>query len=202
MANVGRPRVLDDAKRREICALVSAGCGVETAASYVGCSPSTIRRESFRNDDFARQLRDAELASELNPLRAIREASRSNWRAAAWLLERTNPQRFGRRDATAFTPQEWQADSDAMVEKLAQEFNDVPTRDLIYRRIIAIVKHSRRERGAAGRTSRNLRRANRPISREELGPTPEERNGLVARVPALTAPPAVDRALAETANNA
>jgi hypothetical protein len=32
-----RPRLLDDAKRREICALISVGAGIDAAARYVGC---------------------------------------------------------------------------------------------------------------------------------------------------------------------
>lgn len=44
-------------KRAEVCVLVSAGCGIERAARYVGCNPSTIRREAIRNRDFHEQLR-------------------------------------------------------------------------------------------------------------------------------------------------
>ena len=74
--SVGPPRVIDDVKRREICALVSVGCGLETAANYVGCSPSTIRREALRNEKFHDRLRAAEIASQVEPLRAVRAAPR------------------------------------------------------------------------------------------------------------------------------
>jgi hypothetical protein len=94
MPNVGRPRALDDTKRREICALISAGSGVERAASYVGCSTSTIHREAARNAGFDEQLRRAELAAELEPLQLLRKKANTHWRAAAWLLERFNPERF------------------------------------------------------------------------------------------------------------
>ena len=38
MPTTGRPRALDEVKRREVCALISAGCGVEGAARFVGCA--------------------------------------------------------------------------------------------------------------------------------------------------------------------
>ena len=53
MANSGRPRMLDDAKRREICALVSFGCTLQSAAKHVGCSRATVHREACRNPEFA-----------------------------------------------------------------------------------------------------------------------------------------------------
>ena len=56
MAQVGRPRALDEIKRREVCALVAAGCGIEFASRYIGCSARTIRREALRNEDFHEQF--------------------------------------------------------------------------------------------------------------------------------------------------
>lgn len=52
MAKGGRPRVLDEIKRREVCALISAGYSMAGAASYVNCSEKTIRREAERNSQF------------------------------------------------------------------------------------------------------------------------------------------------------
>lgn len=92
----GRPRALDDAKRREVCALVSAGCGLELAARHVGCNSSTVRREARRNPDFRKQLRLARRECELAPLQAMHKACKRHWRAAAWLLERTRAERFAK----------------------------------------------------------------------------------------------------------
>lgn len=93
----GRPRALDDVKRREVCALLSAGCGLEGAARYVGCNPITIRREAARNPEFHEQLRAAELTAQVTPLQAMRKAASTHWRAAAWFLERTQPHHFAPR---------------------------------------------------------------------------------------------------------
>src|SRR3954462_9969607 len=98
----GRPAVLDDGKRREICALVAGDCGLREAAKYVRCSVSTIKRESSRNPAFADQLRDSQNYSQISPLRAMQHAASSDWRAAAWLLERAFPDRFARPEPGAF----------------------------------------------------------------------------------------------------
>jgi hypothetical protein len=112
--NMPRPRALDDVKRREVCALVSAGCGIAHAARYVGTSAITVRREAMRNPDFYQQLRDAELAAQVVPLQALKKAAQTHWRAAAWYLERTHPQEFGRRNAQRFSVQQ--------VENILAEF--------------------------------------------------------------------------------
>src|SRR5262245_29482786 len=93
----GRPRALDDVKRREVCALISAGCTFEAAARSIGCNAVTIRREAAGNREFKGELRRAELAAQSLPLQAMRKAAGTHWRAAAWLLERTQPQTFGLR---------------------------------------------------------------------------------------------------------
>jgi hypothetical protein len=99
MTTTGRPRALDEIKQREICAPVTAGCSICEAARYVGCAPSTIHREAKRNDPFAEKLRHATTYAGLSPLQAMQAASRTHWRAAAWMLERTKPGRFARNRA-------------------------------------------------------------------------------------------------------
>jgi hypothetical protein len=44
----GRPRALDHVKQREVIASVNAAFSIDRAARYVGCAPSTIRRECRR----------------------------------------------------------------------------------------------------------------------------------------------------------
>lgn len=108
-AQRGRPRHLDEVKRREIIALVTAGCSVADAARYVGCAASTIHRERHQNEPFEKSLRQAQLDAQLEPLRAMRIAASTHWRAAAWMLERTCPDRFARRPANEFRKQKAQA---------------------------------------------------------------------------------------------
>jgi transposase-like protein len=60
----GRRRALDEVKRREVCALISAGSAIADAARYVGCAASTIHREAMRNPEFREHLRRANLTNE------------------------------------------------------------------------------------------------------------------------------------------
>ncbi len=106
MSNAGRPRTLDDTKKREVCALVAAGCSLEFAARYVGCTHKTIRREGERDADFGQRLRSAQLSARLEPLRALRGKANTHWRAAAWLLERVDPEQFAKFDQKLFRPEE------------------------------------------------------------------------------------------------
>jgi hypothetical protein len=76
----------------------------------VGCTPRTVRNEVARNSEFADQLRQAKSRAQVSPLRTMQEAARTNWRAAAWWLERIDPEKFappepatfGRREANRF----------------------------------------------------------------------------------------------------
>jgi IS30 family transposase len=145
----GRPRALDNVKLREISALNSAGCGLEGAARYVGCAASTIRREARRNPDFNEQLRRAHLAAELGPLNAMRQAANKHWRAAAWLLERTNAQRFAKQNVRHVKPEHLQQFTEVIGNLLQQEIPDRNTRRRIQRRLGKLIKQSEADTFAA-----------------------------------------------------
>ncbi len=101
-----RKRALDAVKQREVCALISVGCGMDVAARYVGCNVRTIRREALRDAEFYEKLKQAEVQANLTPIDALRKAAQTHWRAAAWFLERTQPDRFGRQNQGKFTERE------------------------------------------------------------------------------------------------
>ncbi len=100
--------ILDEPKRRLIVALVTGGSSRRTAARYVGCAPSTITRTAARDPEFAAQLARAEQTAEINLLRSVQTASKmpKHWRAAAWLLERRNPEDFAARQPHLVTEQQ------------------------------------------------------------------------------------------------
>ncbi len=102
----GRPRVLCETKQREICLLVATGCTIEASARHVGCTPLTIRRETRRNPQFSEQLRRSRASAEITPIQTMRQAAASEWRAAAWLLERTQPDRYAKRPPNMFSQQD------------------------------------------------------------------------------------------------
>jgi IS30 family transposase len=146
----GRPRALDNVKLREISALISAGCGLEGAARYVGCAASTIRREARRNPDFNEQLRRAHLAAELGPLNAMRNAAHTHWRAAAWLLERTNAQRFAKQNVRHVKPEHLQQYTEMIGNLLNEEIADRNTlRRIRRRRLGKLIKQSHADALAA-----------------------------------------------------
>lgn len=105
MAKPARKPVLDDAKKREIIAILSVGCSRRAAARYVGCAPATILREAQRDAHFADELRKAAQAIEINYLRDIQKAAKKEqyWRAAAWALERCHPEQYAARGPDCVT---------------------------------------------------------------------------------------------------
>ena len=106
MTKAGRPRALDETKKREVCALLSAGASMRYAGRYVGCAAKTIRNEAQHDPDFGDRIRKSQLVAQLEPLRALRKKATTHWRAAAWLLERGDPEQFARQDQKFFKPQD------------------------------------------------------------------------------------------------
>ena len=140
--------VLDEPKRRLIVALVANGSSRRVGASFVGCAPSTITRTAARDPDFAQQMAHAEQTAEISLLRSVQKASRmsKHWRAAAWLLERRNPEDFAVRHPNIVTEQQM---ADA-INQIAEGINqDLPEEN--YRRTIqrldAIMLEMRNLRG-------------------------------------------------------
>jgi len=166
----GRPRSLDEAKRREICALVSAGCRIVDAARYVHCAPSTIHRERRLNDEFRAQLRRAEVTAQLQPLRAMQKAVSTHWRAAAWMLERTQPDRFARQSPLAFGPKQARALIDDIVTIINEEILDSSRNDRLKKRVVAAMHYAMRAAWDTHRTNRNLRRAMELSSQKDRAP--------------------------------
>ena len=153
------PAPLDDGKRREICALIAGGCGLREAAKYVHCSVNTIRREAERNADFAQQLRHSETYAQLSPLRAMQSAVATHWRAAAWMLERAFPERFGRPDAGAFGARQARELMNEVLSIIRAEMFDVFKSDRVEKRVRGAFEYHIRMSCDQKRSSRSLRRA-------------------------------------------
>ena len=93
----GRRRVLDCEKKARLCELISMeSYSVEQAAESLDVSLRTVQRERKYDQDFDHELRLA-LQSPPDPLKLMETAARTHWRAAAWLLERRNPEEFARK---------------------------------------------------------------------------------------------------------
>ena len=97
-----RQRYFNPHKRAQLIALVANGHAVKDAARVTGCSIRTVQREQARDPEFRQDLGRAELDARNQPLQHLHKASATHWRAAAWLLERTDPARFGRRTPNSY----------------------------------------------------------------------------------------------------
>jgi hypothetical protein len=97
--------VLDAKKRTRICGLLALGYSRRMAAEHVGCDPSTITRTAKRDENFRQQLAAAQADADIEALKLIRRTADQEkyWRAAAWILERRNPDEYGRRPPNSFS---------------------------------------------------------------------------------------------------
>lgn len=141
----GRPRFFDKARYKEVCTLVAAGCGIDGAARHLGCVPKTIRREARRNPMFGADLRQALKKAELNPLNALQAAATRHWRAAAWLLERTNPKQFARQEADVIPLELFHAFLEKMSSEIVWHLRMQSTYVPLLRKIRRIAKKTQRE---------------------------------------------------------
>lgn len=129
----GRRPVLDELKRGQILGILAVGCSRRVAAAYVGCSPQTIQNTAGRDPQFAEALRHAEHQAEIGYLRRIQEAASEPryWRAAAWVLERKNPQDYVPRRPDAIDVEQVKQ---LMVRLTAMIVDEVPV--ALYRKMV------------------------------------------------------------------
>ena len=104
----GRRRCLNQAKKVEVCDLVAHGATVEEAADVINVSLRTIQREMKLDEDFHHEVQ-VSLGHAPDPLKLMQQAARAHWRAAAWLLERTNPEQYARRPKSSASPEQFEA---------------------------------------------------------------------------------------------
>ncbi len=129
--------MLDEHKKREVIAIVTVGCTRYTAARYVGCRPADISREIGRDRDFAAQIAKAEEAAEVYYMQQIKAAAKKEqyWRAAAWVLERRNPNRYAARGAQTITFEQLARLITQIAEIVGGEINDPQVRVNILKRL-------------------------------------------------------------------
>jgi transposase len=104
---MGRPSKLTPETQDRIVQAIQAGNYLEVAAQYAGIGATTLYRwmalgEDETADDIYREFRQAvesaRSAAEVRNVALIQKAANDGtWQAAAWYLERTAWQRWGRR---------------------------------------------------------------------------------------------------------
>ncbi|MCC6492444.1 MAG: hypothetical protein IT424_05430 [Pirellulales bacterium] len=112
----GRPRSLTSKKQTRLCRLVAQGASVAEAARQVRVSLRTVERELRRDEDFEHDLQLAKEAAPVDPLKLMHAAARAHWRAAAWLLERTDPEHYARRPPQSCTAAQFKSATAALIE--------------------------------------------------------------------------------------
>jgi hypothetical protein len=100
----GRPRELTHSKRSELIRHVAQGASLAQAARIVGVSLRTVQRQAKTDDEFHHDLELVQDDAPVNPERQLNRAARAHWRAAAWMLERSDPDRYGKRPAKSCSP--------------------------------------------------------------------------------------------------
>jgi hypothetical protein len=106
---MARPMKLTATVRETICGAVERGATFETACEANRIAASTgwewLSRGMGRDPDrpstpefaeFAEALTRARAKAEQREVELILKAAEDDWRAAAWMLERRNPARYGR----------------------------------------------------------------------------------------------------------
>lgn len=139
---MSRPHILDEHKKSQILALLKSGCGKATAAAAVNCSPNTIVNTAKRDPDFAEKLAMTERRHEITHLRNLNRAAKQPqyWRASAWILERTRPDRYGKTNPDVLTPSQISALMVQMAEIVVQEVPVARFRKQVLKRVDALLQ--------------------------------------------------------------
>jgi hypothetical protein len=137
MSKTGRKTVLDDAKRGEIRGLLASGISLRQAARCVGCDPHTIRREMQRNDAFREEIERSKKLLNTAPFSALMEAAKTNWRAAAWVLERLQPEVFAKQKGGLLA----EADIERFVHAICDVIGECSTHSLERDRLHDLLGH-------------------------------------------------------------
>jgi len=109
--NSGRkPKIaVDEDLIDDICSVIKAGNYIKTACEYAGIDESTFYRymklgeQDVKDEkdsvysEFYKSVKKARSTAEVRNVAVINKASKESWQASAWWLERSFPDRWGRK---------------------------------------------------------------------------------------------------------
>ena len=107
----GRRSKLTPELQEKICRYIAAGNYIVTACQAVGITPQTYDRwinKANKSKDgacihFVKAIKKAEAEAEVRNVLIIETEAKNTWQAAAWMLERKTPSRWGRKDRHEIT---------------------------------------------------------------------------------------------------
>ena len=132
----GRPPKLDAAKQEQVLGILRIGASMRIAANAVGCCPRTIMNTAKREPEFAKRINQAQSHHNVTLLQSIRTAATESkyWRAAAWLLERIDPDQFLKQPAQGISLNDLREFMEELSELIDEEVHDADTRTRIAER--------------------------------------------------------------------
>lgn len=93
----GRPYAITKEKEEILINLLSDGMSQAKACQCVGISEETIIQHKKRFPEFTERLEKSMLETHKLAHKSVRVGMLKDWRAGAWWLERTEPERFKER---------------------------------------------------------------------------------------------------------
>jgi hypothetical protein len=130
----GRPHEFTPDMCAELLNHVAQGASIEQAAHSVGISHRTVQREAKAHDGFQLELERALQAAPVDPERLMQQAARTHWRAAAWMLERAHPERYGKRPPRSCSPEKLRDIVNHIIER-ALEATPAEHREAVYQHV-------------------------------------------------------------------
>ena len=112
--------------KNSIVTIIAAGLSRVSACKYAGISSRQLEHLMVADKDFEFQIRKAEEEAELYYLQRIREAAKTDksWRAAAWWLERSRPDRYAPTKPEVLTQETVLAFVSQVMQVISQELRD------------------------------------------------------------------------------
>jgi hypothetical protein len=104
MGSPGRPTKRTPETVKKLCDAIRLGASYGDACGFAGVDVGTFARWREDFPDFAATIKEAEGAGRVQLIAKIQKAANDgNWQAAAWMLERRDPQNYGRTMRTQVT---------------------------------------------------------------------------------------------------
>lgn len=104
MGSPGRPTKRTPETVKRLCDAIRLGASYADACGYAGVSFETFNEWRKDFPEFSDAVKEAEGSGRVQLIAKIQKAANDgNWQAAAWMLERRDPQNYGRTMRTQVT---------------------------------------------------------------------------------------------------